>query len=132
MKRFLIPGIALLAMSTPLFAQDAVRTVPVQFAKGASSAAIKGSVRGYATVNYTVKAHAGQTMTVRLTTSNRSSYFNVTAPGADEAMFNGSVAGNRFTATIPSTGTYTVQVYLMRSAARRGEVASYTLNLAVL
>lgn len=131
MKHFLALS-ALLVAGTPIVAQDRIRTVPIQFAKGASSKAIKGSVRGYDTVNYTIAARAGQTMTVRMTTANASSYFNVTAPGADAAMFIGSTSGNRFTTTIPSTGTYTIQVYLMRNAARRGEAANFTLNVAVL
>lgn len=119
------------AFAAPLTAQDPVKVVPIQIAKGTSSKAIKGSIRGYATVNYTVSARAGQTMTAQLTTSNSSSYFNVTAPGADHALFNGSMSGNRFSMTISSTGIYTVQVYLMRNAARRNELAKYTLNVAV-
>lgn len=132
MKTSLTLGIAMLALAAPALAQDAIRTVPVQFARGASSAAIKGSIKGYGAVDYTVRARAGQTLTVRLTTSNKSGYFNVTAPGADEAMFNGSISGNRFSAAIPSTGTYAVRVYLMRNAARRNETANYTLNVAIL
>lgn len=120
-----------LAVAAPLAAQDPVKIVPVQFANGTSSKTIKGSIRGYATVNYTVSVRAGQTMTARLTTSNGSSYFNVTAPGADQALFNGSISGGRFSTTVPSTGIYTVQVYLMRSAARRSERANYVLNVAV-
>lgn len=120
-----------LAVAAPLAAQDPVKIVPVQFANDTSSKTIKGSIRGYATVNYTVSARAGQTMTARLTTSNGSSYFNVTAPGADQALFNGSISGGRFSTTVPSTGIYTVQVYLMRSAARRSERANYVLNVAV-
>lgn len=131
MKCVSILGIALMALATPAAAQDPVKTVPVQFAKGASAKAYKDSIRGYATVNYTIAARAGQTMTVTLTTSNGSSYFNVTAPGADAAMFIGSTTGNRFSGKIPSTGVYTVQVYLMRNAARRGETANYSLNIAV-
>ena len=130
MRSAILAAVAL-SLATPLAAQDAVKTVPVNFAGGVGAKAIKGAVRGYATVNYAVPARAGQTMTVRLTTSNRSSYFNVIAPGADTALFNGSTTGNRFSATIPSTGTYTVQVYLMRNAARRNETANYTLDVGI-
>jgi hypothetical protein len=131
MKSAAILGTTLLLLATPLAAQNSTKVVPVQFAKGTSSTAITDSIRGDASVNYTVAARAGQTMTVTLTTSNRSSYFNVTAPGADAAMFIGSSAGNRFSTTIPSTGTYTVQIYLMRNAARRNESAKYTVAIAV-
>jgi len=132
MRSVAAAGAVALLSATSFAAQDPAKIVPVRFAHGASSTAIKGSVRGHASVNYMVRARAGQTMTVRLTTSNSSNYFNVTAPGADAALFIGSSAGNRFSATIRSTGTYMLRVYLMRNAARRNERAHYTLNIAVL
>lgn len=122
----------LLASAGPSIAQDVVRTIPITFARGASSAAVVGSVRGYDSVDYTIRARAAQTLTVRMTTNNASSYFNLTAPGADAAMFNGSIDGNRVSTALPTTGTYTVRVYLIRAAARRGEVARFTLNVVVL
>lgn len=129
--------IALLGLSAPLAASappaapNDVRSETVQFARGTSSRTIKGSIKGYAAVNYVVQANAGQTMTVTVKTSNKSSYFNVTAPGADTAMFIGSDAGNRFSQKIASSGAYTVNMYLMRNAARRGETANYTLTIAL-
>ncbi|KQM79619.1 hypothetical protein ASE70_18745 [Sphingomonas sp. Leaf22] len=131
MNGILLIGATLLALAASQAAQDPVKNVPVEFSKGASSITVKDSVRGYATVNYTVAARAGQTIMVRMNTNNGSSYFNVTAPGADDALFNGSIAGNSFTGKLPSTGNYTVQVYLMRNAARRNEVANYTLTLGL-
>ncbi len=114
----------------PAFAQDGARTETVHFAKGTSSKAIKGSIKGYQAVNYKVGVAAGQTLKVDLKTSNASSYFNITAPGAQAAMFIGSTSGNSASVKIPSSGDYTVQVYLMRNAARRNETASYTLTIA--
>jgi len=56
----------------------------------------------------------------------------IMAPGEDEvAMFNGSVAENQYEGLPPATGDYKVSVYLMRSAARRNEVANYRLELIV-
>ena len=37
--------------------------------------------------------------------------------------------GNHFLGPLPADGEYTVQVYLMRNAARRKEVANYRLSL---
>lgn len=124
-------ALAALALATPIHAQNSERTERVQFARGAVSKAIKGSIKGYAGVNYLVRANAGQKLTVTLKTSNASSYFNVTAPGAEAAMFVGSTSGNSFTTTIPSGGDYKINVYLMRNAARRNEVANYTLTVGV-
>jgi len=119
----------LTAVAAPALAQD-IRTERVAFAKGTSSKAIKGSIKGYAAVNYKVGVAVGQTLSVDLKTSNASSYFNITAPGADAALFVGSTSGDSAKVKIPSSGDYTVQVYLMRNAARRGETASYTLTIA--
>ena len=60
-----------------------------------------------------------------------SNYFNITGPGASEALFIGSSEGTSTNFKIPSSGTYTISVYLMRSAARRGETADYDLTIYV-
>ena len=119
-----------LLAAVPAMAQDAARTETVHFAKGTSSKTIKGSIKGYASVNYKVGVAAGQTLKVDFKPTNASAYFNITAPGADAAMFVGSTSGNSATVKIPSSGDYTVQVYLMRNAARRNETAAYTLTIA--
>lgn len=105
------------------------RTETVRFARGASSATRQGTVSGNETVTYLIDLRAGQTFTVAMRTSNASSYFNVTAPGANQALFIGSASGNRYQGRTAASGTYRVEVYLMRNAARRGERASYTLNI---
>lgn len=66
-------------MTVPALAQDAVRTERVQFARGASSASLTGTLRGNTTIDYVIGARAGQTMTVSMCTSNASAYFNAAA-----------------------------------------------------
>lgn len=109
-----------------------VATQSIQFAKGASSASVKGAIKGRQTIDYTVRAKAGQTMAVTLKTSNGSNYFNVLPPGSnDVAIFIGSSDGNEFSGVLPSDGEYKVRVYLMRNAARRDESANYTLTVGI-
>lgn len=109
-----------------------IETRPIRFARGASSATVEGSLTGDQTVDYTLGAKAGQTMTVRLETSSTGNYFNVLPPGShDEAVFIGSVDGNEWTGTPEANGDYTIRVYLMRSAARRQESARYTLTTSI-
>lgn len=103
----------------------------VQFPKGTSSTTIRGSLKGDVTRDYVLRASAGQTMTVSLHPTNTATYFNVLPPGSQEALFIGSTSGDRYTGQLPASGAYTVRVYLMRSAARRGEVSSYTLSIGV-
>jgi hypothetical protein len=104
----------------------------LSFAPGASSATVKGSIRGDTTVDYKLAAKAGQTMRVSLKTSNASNYFNVLPPGSnDVAVFVGSSGGNEWTGPLDADGDYTIRVYLMRSAARRKERADYTLTVGI-
>ncbi|WP_223516263.1 hypothetical protein, partial [Pseudomonas sp. GL-B-19] len=107
----------------------APRVEHVPFDKGADSVKFKHSIKGPLTAQYRVSAKAGQILTADLKPSNASAYFNITTKGADYALFNGSIMGNHFMGPLPVDGQYTVQVYLMRNAARRNEVAYYSLSL---
>lgn len=111
-------------------AQD-TQTMRLSFAAGKSSKTVRGSIQGYDAVEYRVKATAGQTLSVSMKTTNLSSYFNVTAEGAQQALHIGSSDGNRMQMTVPSSGDYSILVYLMRNAARRGEVANYSLTVTI-
>ena len=132
--RPLIAAAAALALlqSVAAAAQPAPpRQERVTFAKGATSATIKGQMKGDADVDYIVRAAAGQTLTVALKGSNRSNFFNVLPPGsADVAMYVGQ-DGGPYTGMLPTDGDYKVRVYLMRNAARRNEVSNYELTVTV-
>jgi hypothetical protein len=122
-------GVALLA--TGAHAADGIRKEPVRFEKGASQAAIKARIQGDETVDYVLRAGAGQTLAVALKKTNPQNYFNVLPPGSsDVAMFVGD-SGADFEGLLPTDGDYTVRVYLMRPAARRNESSDYTLTVGV-
>jgi len=109
-----------------------IRNERLQFSRGEISAMTKGKVTGREIVDYKLSARAGQGMIVNLETDNPSSYFNVLAPGESEvAFFIGSIKGKRFEGDLPKSGDYTIRVYLMRNAARRGETANYSLEVAI-
>lgn len=105
----------------------------VQFAPGATTAVIKGKLRGEFPVDYRVRAGAGQSLTVTMTRSNRQSCFDVNPPGSDVPMFVGSSdpTAESFASVLPDDGDYTLRVYLMRSAARRNEASGYTLTIGL-
>ena len=126
-----IAGMILAATGISVAAAKGVRQVDVQFAAGATSASFKGSVKGDGGVQYRLKAKAGQTMSVSLRARNASANFNVLAPGSDTAMFIGQVSGNDFSGALPMDGTYVVDVYLVRAAARRNEGADFTINFRI-
>lgn len=101
----------------------------VLFAKGMSSKAIKGTIKGDQSRTFVVNLRAGQKISVKLVSSNASANFNVTAPGAQQAMFIGSISGREMKDVVPSSGDYTVDLYLMRNAARRNETANFTVTI---
>jgi hypothetical protein len=128
----LIVACALLAAGPCVLAADSIEVRPLRFTKATSSATVKGSLTGDKTIDYKLRARAGQTMTVSLKTSNGANYFNVLPPGSkDVAIFVGSTSGNEWTGQLEADGEYTVRVYLMRSAARRNETANFTLAVGI-
>ena len=126
---------AALALSAAALPSATVAQAPspkperVQFAKGMSSKVIKGAIRGDQSRLFLVNLRAGQKISVKLVSSNASAYFNLTAPGAQGAMFIGSTSGNDFNDVVPSSGDYTIDLYLMRNAARRNETANFTITI---
>lgn len=120
-----------LVLATPAWSADPVHKETVTLTAGKPALSIQGKIQGYATAEYTLHAKAGQTLSVKLKTSQASNYFNIRQAGQDEALFTGASGGNTFQAKLPADGAYTVQVYLMRNAARRHAVASYSLTMAL-
>ena len=117
-----------------------IRTEQVRFKGGQTGTFIKGQIVGYNSVSYVLGAEAGQTMTIALKPSNLATYFNVYEPGkkpGDGALANSGMTGpmipdlNKFSGKLPSSGEYTVSVYMMRSAARRKEISRYTLDISI-
>jgi hypothetical protein len=127
---FFVPPVVL---TLPVvIAQQNIRAQRVQFKPGATSATIESSIKGYEIVDYILNARKGQTMNVSMATKNGANYFNILAPGEnDVAMFNGSTNRNQYEGTLPKSGDYKIRVYMMRSAARRNEVANYRLEMII-
>ncbi len=127
---FFVPSVVL--VPPIVLAQSNIRTQRVQFKSGANSATVQGSIKGYQTVDYVLNAQQGQTMNVSMATKHGATYFNILEPGqTDVAIFNGSVSDNQFEGTLKKSGDYRIRVYMMRSAARRNEVANYRLEMIV-
>jgi hypothetical protein len=118
--------------STAAIALNDIRTQQVHFRADANSAVVEGKITGYETIDYVLEASKGQHMNVGMATKNGANYFNILAPGENEvAIFNGSVNGNQYEGVLPKNGAYKIRVYMMRSAARRNEVAKYRLEMAI-
>ena len=133
MRTFLSCLFATLVLTVaPSLAQADIVMRPVQFAKGKSGATIKGSITGDQTVDYTLRAAAGQTMTAKLS-GGSSVYHNVLPPGSTgEALFVGSRDGDKSSTTLAVTGEYTIRVYQMGQAASSGKRSTFTLDVAIV
>lgn len=136
MNRFLgYAVVAALSVSTPVLAEE-MREVPVQFAAGADHAVLSDRIKGYDSVIYTIGAEAGQVIDIKLSTKHTATYFNLYGPGSgagDQAIMNSQFTPelNHYTGTLPASGTYKVSVYMMRSAARRDEVANFDIRIGI-
>ncbi len=124
-------AVALLLGWAPAHAADGIETRALQFARGASSATVKGMVQGRQTVDYTLRARAGQTMTVDLKSANAGLAFNVLPPGSKDVAIPDAIGLQSWTGALPADGAYTIRTYLPRSAARRGEKAAYALTVGI-
>jgi hypothetical protein len=131
---FALVAAALLAISLPPkagVAQAEIESRRVMFAAGTDAILLPGQLKGDQTIDYKLRAGAGQTLTVDLKGSNPQNYFNVMAAGSENALFIGSSSGNSFHGVLPSDGDVRVRVFLMRPAARRHETSNYSLRLGI-
>lgn len=123
--------------AVPGLTQDApARTEELRFAPGTSGTTVSGSVTGRDYIAYTLVAEAGQQISIALTSASPSLYFNLYEPGrgpGKEALVIGEMLDrpNLFDGTLPSSGVYTITVFLYRNAAREGKTAAFTLDVAV-
>lgn len=127
-------GMMALLVTAGLPAQEP-RVERVEFEPGAGSASIEDQIRGYETVRYLLGARAGQQIDITLETTHGATYFNVLPagyePGRDAATFMGETGGNHYSSELATDGDVMIEVYMMRSAARRNEVAKYDLRVAI-
>lgn len=131
-------AVALWACSSASPAADAVKQVPVHFAKGAAGATVQGAIQGYDSVEYLVVARAGQQLRATVSGSSNAN-LNVYPPagvGEDGAALaldtQYGKAGASHRVRLPADGQYRLQVYQPRAAARRGTVSKFSLKIEVL
>ena len=91
------------------------------------------SLKGFDKKSYTVSAKAGQTVTVWMKSNSSFAFFDVTPPGADEAIWIGSKEGKEkaFSQKVETAGDYEIEVYLAKAEARRQGKADFTLTVSL-
>jgi len=122
-------------LATAVAAADHLRRERVELPDGSGTAQVEGTVKGYESVEYQVAAGAGQQMTIALTSDNTSTYYNLYAPGdipgESTAVHIAARDGLDYQGALEATGDYTIQLFLIRAAARRAEESDYMLSVAL-
>jgi hypothetical protein len=135
MRRCLQLLLALGLLAAGAASADETHSVRIRFERGASGATLHGTIAGGETILYRLATGAGQMLAVTLDSRHGGLEFNVFSPGKvpgrDEALFIGSTGGSHMEVRTAEAGDHTIQVYLVRAAARRGEHADFTLRVAV-
>lgn len=113
-----------------------VKTIPLKFKPGETSATVSGSVKGYLTNDYKFRAKGGQTLKAKLTSKNSSLYFNILGgehqnDGVALELEPRPVSVTEWQGKLPKDDDFVIRVYLYRSAARRGTTASYSLSVEI-
>lgn len=115
--------------SSDVFGQS---TVTVRFARGSSSGAYTGSIRGDRYIDYLVSARVNQRMTVRRTRrSGEPPYFNVLKKGSEVAIADDARETTEWTGDLPSDGTYTIRVYMAKAGRLAGRTSNFRISIAV-
>ncbi|WP_251978420.1 SH3 domain-containing protein [Salinicola avicenniae] len=92
---------------------------------------VREQLTGDETDRFQVTARGGQTLSVDLYADNASASFTIWSEEADTALFAGMQKGNVADVPLPTDGDYRIEVFLVRAAARRGEMAHYSLAVAL-
>ena len=115
-----------------VFAGEATSQIKtrLRFPTGASSTAVKGTIRGYAYRDYIVRANADQTITTSVASANRYTILTIFRPDGDN--LDGAAQMGDFSGVLPVTGDYVIRVGLMRAGARRpGAASNFTLKVSI-
>lgn len=130
MRKLVLPllvAAAIFVSPTNTFGQAKTR---IRFPAGASSTAVRGTIRGYAYRDYVVRATADQTINVAVASANTYTVFTIFRPGGDN--LDGATQMDEFSGPLPVTGDFVIRVAMMRAGARkRGAVSNFTLKVSI-
>jgi hypothetical protein len=118
------------ALATTASAQEALRET-VGLDELNKLLIVEGTITGDEIVDYHAAGERSQILSVDMITSNPANYFNILPADSNQALFIGSIRGTVADVPLPESGAYVIRVYLMRSAARRGETAEFSLGISL-
>jgi hypothetical protein len=104
----------------------------VSFAKGKSSTTISGKIKGDDTMDYVIRANAGQTLIVDIKGGKPTPYFNIMPPGSTwETVFTGSSDGFNYKGVLDKDGDWMIRVYQMGNAKDANKTNSFKLSISI-
>lgn len=128
MKKIILLTIILIGLFT--VSASAQTKVRVKIPKGKNSIIHQSKVVGYKYVDYIVRAKAGQTMTVKLTSPNENAEFVIFY--SDMKNVEDATGVREFTRNVDVDDDYVVRVLLPRSEARRkGAFAAFSIEFTI-
>jgi hypothetical protein len=127
--RILYAATAALLLLLVANAFAATPEVRVKFKRGATSATIKGTIRGYETRDYLIAGRKGQHITIDLDSKKRYTFFTIQTINGMETQ---QIESTEFEEVLPEDRDYRIRVSMTRADARRkGAVAAYTLRVSI-
>ena len=112
MKKLSAVLLVLLLVSAPAWG----KTTVVRFPKGRTTVILKGRTTGGPSesggmdpITYRLRAKAGQTLTLHLTSAKKNAVFGVWAPGMDP--LDGGQTSTDWSGNLPKTGNYEISVW---------------------
>lgn len=130
MKKILAIGFLFFGIVLAANAEIKAQTVKrVRFAKGATSATVKGTITGYKYIDYKIGIRAGQVLSLELSPQNKAELV-IFMPKGENMPDAAGISGG--TMQIDETGDYTVRVLMPRAFARRkGAVVNFSLKCEI-
>ena len=119
-----------IGLALPVSDVDAQVKTRLRFPAGASSTAVRGTIKGFAYRDYIVRANADQNLNVVVDSRTTQTVFSIFRPGGEN--LEGAVQTADFSGALPVTGDYVIRVGMMRAAARRPRsVSNFTLKISI-
>lgn len=121
-KAIMAVSLAVLLAVVPVFTAQGGRTRRVKFPRGRNSVLLKGAAVRGTQDRYILRAGRGQTISLRITSTENNAVFDLMPPGAGQPLASEQT---EWTGELPRAGDYTIVV-----GGTRGN-ATYSLQVSI-
>ncbi|MGM0586104.1 MAG: hypothetical protein ACQEUZ_15770 [Pseudomonadota bacterium] len=125
-----LAAFALPLLAAPPAVAQQVRVERLELPADGNVLRVAGKVRGKVIEDRILEARAGQRLSLRLKVVHPAFRLEVLPPEGP-SIFEGRRKADRFEATLPADGYYTLRARLTGSAARTGQTVGYVMGVAL-